>query len=436
MNILWIVEDALRPDHMGCYGYGKNTTPNCDHIAAEGVRFDNCIATASHTLPPIVSMITGQWAGTHGIVTPARFDLWKNHGLWDGVRTPLHALRDKGLLIDGELVMRWQPLGFTRDTPGADMEAYFREHRGENWFFFAEPYPTHLPYNPPDEYYRTFLDDGYVPPAGSEDRLSVVRSKLIVRSSGVLSKLEAGEDDPIPDDDTDDAHKRTVGEVDLLPDDAPAVCALYDGEARVFDDMVGRWIAELESLGILDETLILITADHGEELMERGHVGHCSCNLKGTLYDESIRVPLIMRYPKALPASRVIDTQVSQVDLMPTLFDLLGLEPMGSMEGESLLPLIQGQTGVHRPEAYAETTPAGWQAVSGDTREMWCVRTATHKLILHTAPARPEEQRYELYDLVRDPGETDNRYGREPDTEQCLEPKLKAYVCDAMGVRS
>lgn len=427
MNILWILEDALRPDHMGCYGYSRKTTPHCDRLAAEGVRFETVIATASHTLPPIISMIMGQWAATHGIVNPKRFSKWKNEELWQGIQTPLHVLRDQGFLIDGELVLRWQPLGFERDTAGNDIEKYFRRNQDRQWFFFAEPYPTHLPYNPPEEYYRMFLDPGLRPDRGANDRLKVVRSHLIVHPSGVISKLEAGEKDPLPDNASDAAHKRTAGTADLLPEDKPFVQALYDGEARVFDDLVGRWINKLEQLGILDDTLIIVTADHGEELMERGHVGHCSCNLKGTLYDESIKVPLIMRYPRALPPGRVIQRQISQIDIMPTVFDLLDLPKPSWMDGRSTLPMINGRSVEFREEVYAETTPAGWQAFENDDREIWCVRTEEWKLILYTTADR-HAKRWELFNLKSDPAEINNLFDQRQDIGDGLMPKLTAYL--------
>lgn len=430
MNILWILEDALRPDHMGCGGYGKDTTPNCDRLAREGVRFATAIATATHTLPPIISMIMGQTPATHGVVDPQSFLRWKGRRPAKNVTTPLHILADRGYLIDGELVMRWQPLGFTRDTPSDRIEDYFQANRGGKWFFYAEPYPTHLPYNPPEEYLEMFLQPGYTPGAETLERVKVVRSNLIVHPSGVISKLEAGETDPLPDDDTDDAHKRTVGTVDLQAVDRPMVEALYDGEARVFDDLVGRWVARLESLGILDDTLIVLTADHGEELMERGHVGHCSCNLKGTLYDEALRVPLILRYPRKLPQGKVVARQVSQIDIMPTLLDLLGIPVPGWMDGASTLPLILGRSDVFRQEAYAQTPPAGWQALAGDRRNIWCVRTRQWKLILHTDPALNRKQ-YELYDLHTDPGETTNVFHPDHPAGRDLTKKLDAYIARA-----
>jgi arylsulfatase A-like enzyme len=426
MNILFILEDALRPDHLGCYGYGKPTSPVIDRLARDGVVFRNAIATASHTLPPIVSLLMSQWSCTHGVVSPARFQQWVASPAWRDRETPLKILSRKGFLIDGEMVTRWKPLGFSRDTDGKDIPEYFERHRDEHWFFMAEPYPTHLPYNPPEGYFRMFLDHGWKGNEETERRLKVVRSCLIVHPSGVVSKLEAGESEVLPDNQSDDAHKRTAGTADLLPEDEPAVRALYDGEVRVFDDLVGGWVGRLEELGLLDETLIIITADHGEELMERGHVGHCSCNLKGTLHDESIRVPLILRYPPGLPRGKVVEEQVSQVDLMPTIFELLGMERPGFMEGESLIPLIRGATSAFREEAFAETTPAGWQALQSDDREMFCVRTGAGKLILKTDAAERSRQ-WEFYDLREDPHERRNIYPDHPLVAP-LVPRMEWYV--------
>ena len=430
MNVFWILEDALRPSHMGCYGYPKNTTPNCDRLAREGVVFEAAMATATHTLPPIISMLTGQTTATHGIVNCERFAKWRDEGLWEGVTTPLHTLAANGYLIDGEWVSRWAQLGFTRDTASDDIEGYFERNRDKKWFFYAEPYPTHLPYDPPDEYLRMFLDEGYTPSEGTLERMRVVRNFLIVHPSGLVSKFEAGEEDPIPDDECDDAHKRTAAMVDLLSEDKSLVHALYDGEVRVFDDLVGRWIDKLEELGILDDSLVIVTADHGEELMERGYVGHSSCNLMGTLYDEALRVPLIMRYPRRLPQGQVIANQVSHIDIMPTIFELVELPPPENADGVSLLPLIAGEVEHFREEAYAETTPAGWQALKNDDREIWCVRTARWKLILNANAAKTTRV-YELYDLERDPDETDNIFSATHATAQKLMSKLDAYVAKA-----
>jgi arylsulfatase A-like enzyme len=430
MNILFIMTDALRPDRLGCYGYRKNTSPHIDQLAAEGVKFENFIATASHTLPPVVSYLTGCDTATHGIVNQESFAVWQESGYYRKPKTPLTLMKRSGYEVDGELVMRWGPLGFCKDTPTAEIENYFRDNAACNWFFFAEPYSTHLPYNPPEDYYQMFLGNGIVSKE-TDERMKIVKSRLIVHPSGCMSKLQAGEKDALPDDETDASHKRTFGIVDLMSEDKAAVDALYDGEVKVFDNLVGRYVNTLEELGILDKTLIIIASDHGEELLERGHVGHCSCNLNGTLYDESIKVPLIIRCPALLPKGRVIKQQASQIDLMPTLFDLLGLKMPGPCDGRSLLPLIRRTTEVFRKDAYCEATPAGWQALSGDQRNMWALRTNEYKLILKT-DHNFSFKNYELYDLRNDPGEKSNIFNVGDRDQQTLCSMLHQYIKRAL----
>ena len=420
MNVLLIMDDALRPDHMGCYGYGRNTTPNCDRLAAEGVRFESCIAVASHTFPPVVSMATGQDTATHGLMTAKDYEAWIPR---PRTRTPLRVLAEKGFLVDGELVMRWAPLGFERDCN--DLDAYAEAHRDRPWFYLAEPYPTHLPYDPPRAYYEEFLDEGYAPDEAARRRIEIVRTRMILHPPGTRAAMEVGQTDAIGEG--DDAHKRSSAVVEFEAGDEPGVRALYDGEARVFDEQVGRWLARLESLDLLDDTLVIIVSDHGEELLERGHVGHTSCNLKGTLYDECLRVPLIMRAPKCLPAGRVVRNQVSQIDLMPTIFDILGLNLPLPVDGSSMLPLIRGETDTFRERAFAETPPAGWQALDDDERRMWCVRTAEWKLILHEE--RPGgARRFELYNLVDDPGEREDCFDRAPRAAEKLMNALENFA--------
>jgi len=435
VNIFMILEDALRPDHLGCYGYEKDTSPNIDRLAREGVLFKNCIAVASHTFPPIVSTLMGQTTASHGLVNARAYAGWAESPYWQNRQTPLTILESRGYLIDGELVLRWAPLGFSRDTAGEQIEAYLEKHSADRWFFLAEPYPTHLPYNPPQEYFNAYLDPGYSLSAATQQRIEVVRKYLLVHPPGMISKLEAGEAEPLPDEKTDGAHKRNVGIVDFdVQKDRPAVTALYDGEVRVFDDLVGRWVAKLEELELLDDTLVVIVADHGEELLERGYVGHCSCNLKGTLYDEAIKVPLILRCPKVLPAGRVIENQISQIDIMPTIFDLLGIEALKFMEGRSTRALIEARSDSFREESFAETPPAGWQALQDDDREIWCVRTASWKLILNTTRSGAY-LRFELYNLKQDPAELQDLYRVDHPQGRRLRPKLERFIRRARRVK-
>jgi arylsulfatase A-like enzyme len=151
--------------------------------------------------------------------------------------------------------------------------------------------------------------------------------------------------------------------------------------------------------------------------MERGHVGHSSTNLNGTLHDESLMVPLILWHASDLPRGRVIEPLVSVVDVMPTLLDALGIEPGEPMDGRSLLPLARGEAYTPRQTVFAEVPPAGWQRLLGDERRIRAARTADWKLICRMDLTRPEK-RYELYDLRADPGETHDLYT--PDHKQAV----------------
>jgi len=306
--------------------------------------------------------------------------------------------------------MRWSPLGFTRDRN--DLVAYVQENRDRKWFYFASPYPTHMPYNPPQEYYDMFVDKDFRPTSETLERMEMARTKMICRPPGVKSAMEVGQPDAIGE--PDEAHKRSVAEVVFQPADAPGIRALYDGEVRIFDDWVGKHIAKLEELGLLDDTLVILLADHGEELLERGHAGHTSCNLMGTLYEECLRVPLIMRYPKKLPSGRAVESLVSLSDVTPTAFDILGLGLSLPVDGKSLMPLIRGEADSIRDHAYADVPPAGWQRLLSDHRRIRCVRTPEWKLILNIDLASGDK-RYELYNLRDDPGEKQDVFEQYPE---------------------
>jgi arylsulfatase A-like enzyme len=122
--------------------------------------------------------------------------------------------------------------------------------------------------------------------------------------------------------------------------------------------------------------------------------------------------------------------QVSQIDVMPTLLELAGLPVPGFVEGSSLLPLIRDESCRFRAEAFAETTPAGWQSLPGDDREIWCVRTDRWKLILNT-DAGGRTERWELYDLVADPAEARNLYAPGHPALPALAASLRAYIARA-----
>ena len=423
MNVLMIYVDALRPDHIGCYGYAKPTTPNIDRLAREGVRFENCAAVSAHTVPPVVSMLTGRSTVTHGIVTTLDYDAFANKGTHKLARTPLYMMGDKGMIVCGEFVNRWGPLGFQQELN--DMVAFLEEHHDRQWFYFGSPYSTHMPYNPPQEYYDLFVDKDYAPDEATLKRLKIARTAMMCHPPGILSAMEAGQPDVIAM--PDDAHKRSVDIVEFIPEkDKPGINALYDGEVRVFDDWLGERLDRLEQLGILDNTLIIMLADHGEELLERGHLGQSSCNLMGTLHEESLMIPLVMRYPKALKPGTVVSALISQIDIMPTVCELLGFDIPPPCDGRSLMPLIRGEAADFPAETYAEVPPAGWQQLWTDHRSFRCVRTLDWKLI-QLADLESGERTNELFNLRQDPGETKNVIAQEPEIAKNLLQKLEAH---------
>jgi arylsulfatase A-like enzyme len=418
LNVLFIMEDALRIDRLSCYGYQKPTTPNLDRLAAEGVLFEQTIAVSGHTFPPVVSMLTGWWTLTHGLVEASDYTPWKRGETWRGFTLPLQTLASAGWLVDGEMVTRWGPLGFERDTENLDL--FLEANRDKQWFFFAAPYSTHLPYNPPERYYEQFVDRDFRPSQDSLRRMELVRREMIIHPPGLCSLHESGLGDHIGQG--EGAHRRTAASVTFEQTDRPGVSALYDGEVRVFDDLVGSMVRKLEQLDLLDDTLVVVTSDHGEELLDRGHVGHSSCNLVGTLYDEILKIPLILHYPKRIPRGARVKRQVSQVDIMPTLFDLLDRKMPYTPDGTSLLPLIERPDAEFRCEAYAQTPVAGWQALPGDRRQLACVRTDEWKLIVR----RDQPGACELYNLHRDQVETDNVVDKHPNQRIQLLALLEA----------
>jgi hypothetical protein len=201
-----------------------------------------------------------------------------------------------------------------------------------------------------------------------------------------------------------------------------SVVALYDGKVRQTDEEVGQILAKLEELGLNDRTLVAVTADHGEELFDHGFVGHASTSLAGTLYDEVIRVPLIMRLPGILPAGKVIEEQVEGIDVMPTIFALLRLPPLSGVQGSSLLSLVRGSQRGGREYAFSETLPCGRQCQEEDEEEkLRAIRTLEWKLIAY---ANPGGERYELYNLQDDPHERKDVFLQVPRVAAGLRQKL------------
>jgi len=388
-NVLLVTLDTVRADRVGTYG-GPARTPTLDRLAAQGVRFTNAYAQLPQTVPSHASLFTGQYVSTHGLrvslrdtLSPAAVTLaevlarggYHTAGLysWYSLDAALSGL-DRGFALYRSLIVR----AGTRDvTPPGEAAAAWR--RGENvtalydgradvttdaavawlqdavragaqpfflWVHYRDP---HYPYTPPPPF-----DALYAPPcAGCVD--------------GSLATLERLWDGWLP-----------------TPAEQARILAAYDGELSFVDQELGRLLAALEALGLAPRTLVVVTADHGEAFGEHDDWFHGH-----TLFQPNIHVPLLLRLPGRLPGGVVVAAAVQLIDILPTVLDLVGLPVPPSVEGRTLLPLVEGREGRERV-AVAETADQQYSAL---VHEGW-------KLIRDNLSG----QRW-LYHLATDPGE-------------------------------
>jgi arylsulfatase A-like enzyme len=357
-NLLLVTIDALRADHVGCYGYGRPTSPALDRVAAEGVRFANAFANAPMTVPSLPQLFTGRYFPQPG--TPTLLSSLYAAGMPETlavVRNPyLHAFLtldardsfDRLVLLDA-----WKAPKISDAALG-----WIDRRNGERWAVYLHYLDTHTPYRLPEPAATRFADPAYRGGIGS-------------RFTDVVPARE--------------------GRLDAA--DRQHVIDLYDGTIRWVDDNLGRLLDGLRERGLLDRTLVVITSDHGEELFERGGFFHGQ-----SLYDEQLHVPLLVRFPGGAHAGRVVEPQVSHVDLVPSVADVLDVPVFPGVDGRSWMPLVRGE---HDP-----VRPLFARAANPERPWRFAVRLPAEKLILTVDP--PSEA---LFDLAADPGEHTNRIG-------------------------
>jgi arylsulfatase A-like enzyme len=349
VNLVVYVSDALRADHLGCYGARFLDTRTIDELAAGGIRFDQAISAAPWTAPAMTSMVTGLYPHHHGYLH------------WDAQLDPttetlFRALSAHGydvgtFVFDRNYLFKEMPeanvLGTSETLDGA--VAWLREKRDKPFLLFFHSWATHMPY--------------FVLHSERTDWLDAKKEVLSGIQGDSASALEA----------TREAYRKAV--------------------ERQSEELVAGMLEELESLRLRENTAFAFLSDHGESWGERfaskqdvQGVYH----LHGaTLYDEVVQVPLVLSAPGRLEPG-VVSAQVRSVDLMPTLLELAGV-PAGESDGESLL-----HVDADRPAVIAGTDKGALTKLA--------VRLPPWKLILHV-----ESGDEEAYDLTTDPRELTSR---------------------------
>ena len=439
MNVVVIVADSLRYDHLGCNGNDWIATPNLDAFAAEATRFERTYSEGLPTLPTRTTYWTGRYTlPFRGWQSPEPDDPLLAEHLWDkgyttALITDVYHMHKPGMsfargfdavrFVRGQEYDPWivapdetvDDTQYHRYNGVADDEALWRPRfrqylknvsvrRSEDDFFaprvvnetiryleseaprdrlflWVDLFDPHEPWDPPAPFDRLY-DPGY--------------------SGQVLI-------DPIP------------GFVDgyLTPEEVRHIAALYSGEVSFVDKWVGKLFEAMRRLGYWEDTLVVFTTDHGELLGERG----CMRKARPWPYEELSRIPLLLKSPSGVGAGRRVHTMTQTADLLPTICDTLGIEEPVGVHGQSLLPLVRG-----------EKLKLREFAVSGFHEQSWSLRNAAWSLYLWL-PSYGEvdwEPRQagtrELYHLALDPDERTNLVWDQPAIADRMELQLRQFL--------
>jgi len=401
-NLVFIYTDDQRWDAMSCAGHPFLKTPNMDRIAREGVRFRNAFVTLPLCSPSRASFLTGQYAHTHRVTTNAN-----NSDLSRQLSTFPRLLQQAG--YETAFVGKWHMGNDDSPRPGFDRWVSFRGQGVYN----DPPLNIDGQATKAQGYMTDILADhavGFLRRAHAKPFLLYMGHKAV---HGPFTPAERHKDlystEPIPcppsiKDNLEGkpALRRPAGEKQYTPEVQAQLRGPNENLIRnqlrclaAVDESVGRVLAALEETGQLDDTLVIFTSDNGYFWGEHG-LGD-----KRAAYEESIRIPMVVRYPKLIRARAVRDDAVLNIDVAPTLLEVAGAPPAPAMQGRSMLPLLQGRSGGWRRSFLAEyfhepqfPRVPSWQAV----------RTDRWKYIRYTELKDMDE----LYDLKADPYEMRN----------------------------
>jgi len=366
-NVIIIVVDALRADHLSFNDYHPqyypNISQNIDNLAFEGINFKRAFCHVSWTLPSIITMFTSLYPSVHGVTKLAQLpndfttqaeifkrNNYKTGGFVSGGYVKSEFGLDQGFDI---YIDKYDTI---TNITGKALN-WLDKNKSEKFFIYMHCLETHVPYGPPDEYKISngyTWDHRWVGSIRFNDKYEMKERTEISTKKGFLEK----------------------------------VIELYDGEIKYVDTELGKFFKQLKELNLYDNTLIILTSDHGEEFRDHGGWSHVG------LYEEAIHVPLIMKLPGKYRKynNKIINTLAGHIDLMPTINDIVGLSFNDyPIQGQSLLPIIKGKEHNNKMIFLERNVLLG-------------LRTAEYKFIID----QRKKDYHELYNIKEDPGERFN----------------------------
>jgi arylsulfatase A-like enzyme len=385
-NVLLISVDMLRPDHLGCYHYPRSTSPSIDRLAEEGALFENAISSTSWTLPAHAALMTSLADSVHGCVDTNRrlgdslttlaerlkaigyatvgffsgpylhpvFGLSQGFETYTDCTSYAQLSKETALAtgtVEGATIWEASHADVTNPRVYKAVQTWLKQNRRKPFFMFIHMWDVHFDFTPPEPYDRVF----------NPDYDGVFNGKNFFFDQWVNARMP----------------KR----------DLEHIIALYDGEIAWTDEHIGKILDDLDSLDLRDSTVVVLVSDHGTEFFEHGEKSH-----RKTLFDEVIRIPLIIRYPGRVPSGMRITAQSSLIDVLPTIVELIGLSPPKDIMGQSLVPLFSDRSPARDNLAVSELYSLG--------RRMISFRRGASKLIQDEITGRSW-----VYNLLEDPDE-------------------------------
>jgi choline-sulfatase len=431
MRIIYVDMDSTRPDHLGCYGYHRNTSPNLDRVARDGVRFTHAYCASSPCVPSRASLISGRVGVRHGALThwgpgsQFRFP-GRGHQHWSEEPLFTRHLRQHGYrtVSFSSFADRHQAYWFcggwsevhtptlkqgdeSADEINAAALPWLRQHgRDDDYFLHLHYWDPHRNYTVDNQWIDQMAGDP--PPAWpDEEAIAAHQANYGPFTATELFPFSADGRSPVP----------------AMPDRIGGVADFkrfvdgYDASIRFLDHEIGKVLDTLDELGVLDDTAIILSGDHGEAMGEHGVYGDHVCA------DEAVhRIPMVVRWPGGA-RDRSYDGLLYNVDLLPTLCELAGVPIPPGWDGTSFAAAVNGDEWAGRPFLVWDHALYSCQRA---------VRTPDWLYVRTCHPGLYPFEDAALYDIAVDPHQTSNVASSRDDVASVLDRQLNGWLDDML----